>query len=98
MGSKSVENVLRATELDTVFKRLELRDEGVSHMVQLSACKELLTRRRGNVPIRSMNEENEFGGDVRSRVSHIDLQLKALKAQQVKQQGNKENEQSKCAG
>jgi hypothetical protein len=80
MGNEAAENVLKATELDTIFKLIELRDYAESHSVQLNACKELLSRRRGNQPIRRPGEENEDGlegGTLSEQVHELDQRIKA---------------------
>ena len=78
-GTDVVAQVLKASELDTVFRLIEIRDRGLTDGAKLTAAGMLLKMRNGNVPIRPKNEEDEQSGDLAEQIARLDQTIARIK-------------------
>jgi hypothetical protein len=78
VGDDSVENLLKATEIATVLKLIELRDDQLTPAsTKLACCKELLRLRHGNDKLKRSDEDG-LDGDVNSVVEELDRKIESL--------------------
>lgn len=90
IGGEAVENVLKAVELDAVLQLVELMQTAESESVRFNAAKEIINKRRGNVPIRKPDEDEEVGGSLDVQIDSLDKKIAALTAKI--QLGEKKND------
>mgnify|MGYP003148156305 CR=1 FL=1 len=78
-NTDTVAQILAASEIDTVFKLLQLRDHGKTDVIKLNAVSQLLKLRNGNEPLRPKANKFEGHGDIETQVANLDRQIEGLK-------------------